>query len=237
MTRKYKKTKRRDIVEKIKKVMEPAKNSNCDTRYRSWEHCYQYFKTHKNGKGKKVDECACINLAFYLASWGMYRGSSFLLRHDYLIHKKAVAQILKNKDLSKDGAHKDIERVSGLVETIKSCYENNNVSDTLATKIILGTLGCLPAYDTFFVEGIKKLFNNNKKEYRGLLTPNKKSIEFLVQFYEDNKKEFEKAKEELKKMKDQDGNPLVRIDYPPMKLVDMYLWQLGGGATSNKQCD
>ena len=36
-------------------------------------------------------------LMFYLASWGMYRGSSFLLQKDYKIHIPVVEEVLKTK--------------------------------------------------------------------------------------------------------------------------------------------
>lgn len=51
-------------------------------RYRSWEHCYSNFM---NARGKQeVDyDYLSLQLAFYLASWGMYRESSFLLQKDY----------------------------------------------------------------------------------------------------------------------------------------------------------
>jgi hypothetical protein len=38
-------------------------------------------------------------MAFYLASWGMYRGSSFLLWKDYLIHQEVVDNIIAKKHL------------------------------------------------------------------------------------------------------------------------------------------
>jgi len=42
-------------------------------RYRSWEHCFLYFK---RDKAHALDEYAidqlALHLAFYLASWGMY---------------------------------------------------------------------------------------------------------------------------------------------------------------------
>lgn len=38
-----------------------------------------------------------LQLAFYLASWGMYRGSSFLLQKDYKIYIPVVEEVLKSK--------------------------------------------------------------------------------------------------------------------------------------------
>ena len=68
-------------------------------RYASWEHCYVFFKKffYPEDKEKDVDiDKAALNLAFYLASWGMYRGSSFLLQHDYKIHEGLIEEISKD---------------------------------------------------------------------------------------------------------------------------------------------
>ena len=52
--------------------------SNPDDRYTSFDYCYNYFKTTKD---LTIDiEKSCLTLGFYLASWGMFRGSSFLLQ-------------------------------------------------------------------------------------------------------------------------------------------------------------
>ena len=50
-----------------------------NARYLSWEHCYKVFAPHigKSPTDKDADFLA-LHLGFYLASWGMYRASSFL---------------------------------------------------------------------------------------------------------------------------------------------------------------
>ena len=65
-------------------------------RYRSWEHCYSHFM---NARGRNdVDyDYLSLQLAFYLASWGMYRGSSFLLQKDYRVHISVVKELLSEK--------------------------------------------------------------------------------------------------------------------------------------------
>lgn len=91
-------------------------------RYRSWEHCYSHFI--KARESKEVDyDYLSLQLAFYLASWGMYRGSSFLLQKDYKVH----IPVVKEQELK------------------------NQLSFTLITR----TLGCVPAYDRYFIAGIK----------------------------------------------------------------------------------
>ena len=53
-------------------------------RYKSWDNCFQAFSV------SKQTEIQVLELAFYLASWGMYRGSGGLLQKNHLIHKGAV---------------------------------------------------------------------------------------------------------------------------------------------------
>ena len=65
-------------------------------RYRSWEHCYSYFIKARGSQEIDYDYLS-LQLAFYLASWGMYRGSSFLLQKDYKVHIPVVKELLNEK--------------------------------------------------------------------------------------------------------------------------------------------
>lgn len=191
-------------------------------RYKSWEHCYQYFRQ------DNIDiKTACLHLAFYLASWGMYRGSSFLLWKDYLIHQDVVEHLIQHKHLQNiDYTNPDqsyVDEIFALIDWIKAWYKNNtgqingedkniNVTDTLATKILLGTLGCIPAYDRYFIDGIRSV---------GLKFSEVKKCNFLpiVSFYLGHKDQFDYVHQTIL---ESNG-----VHYPPMKLVDMYFWELG----------
>src|ERR1035437_2167110 len=61
----------------IETIVNEFKNdSKPEDRYTSFDYCYNYFRTTKD---LTTDiEKSCLTLGFYLASWGMYRGSSFL---------------------------------------------------------------------------------------------------------------------------------------------------------------
>ena len=69
-------------------VKEYIAKCNKNHRYLSWEHCYEAFGNPNNS----IDYLA-LHLAFYLASWGMYRGSTELLQKDYKIHIPVVEYI------------------------------------------------------------------------------------------------------------------------------------------------
>jgi len=206
-------------------------------RYKSWEHCYDFFKKIKD---EKIDneklELAKLHLAFYLASWGMYRGSSFILQKDYTIFKKIVQEILKKKysllwdvesNLNKkeemnklfivlyNQIENDLKEIKNSVKLhpdfkgVKKRYlnEREKISETLTTKILLGTIGCIPAYDRFFIFGL------GKEKIQKKFNP-KKSFSLMIDFYLKNKKELDTLRNKFK-------------GYPLMKILDMYFWIAG----------
>lgn len=175
------------MCQEVKKAIENGEiffnslQSNAHSRYKSWEHCFLIFA---NYKGKKLHEedidYLCLHLSFYLASWGMYRGSSFLLQRDYKIHASVVKELMEDKYLSlwsikceeyiKEET-KSLDLLFDLRKKLESIYSEvresvneelgtaipeSGISEILISKILMGTLGCVPAYDRFFVSGIKK---------------------------------------------------------------------------------
>lgn len=204
-------------------------------RYRSWEHCYSHFIKARGSK-KIDDDYLSLQLAFYLASWGMYRGSSFLLQKDYKVHIPAVKELLKNKYDALAGIectdfrnksnqqllkeiYFELEKIyKEIRENVKGQELKNELSSTLITKILMGTLGCVPAYDRYFIAGIK-----NQKVATG--NYNLKSILQLVDFYEKNSARLESVREKM----EVEGMP-----YPQMKLLDMGFWQVGFDLDTNK---
>ena len=87
----------------------------------------------------------------------------------------------------------------------------NRLSYTLITKILMGTMGCVPAYDRYFIVGIK-----NQKIATG--NYNIKSVLQLVDFYEKNALKLEPIRKEMK---------VYDLPYPQMKMLDMGFWQIG----------
>ncbi|MEP2023542.1 MAG: hypothetical protein ABJH98_05130 [Reichenbachiella sp.] len=191
-------------------------------RYKSWDNCYKAFSTSNSTDTKTLE------LAFYLASWGMYRGSSGLLQKNHLIHQGAVDIILssqklrcsKNREISKANIEAVLELKSKLAKHYKSISftkgsgESKPISptDTLLSKIMLGTLGCVPAYDRYFIDGLKEM----KMKHKSF---NQDSLNQLYNFIEDNKTEIIDAQ---KLIKDK-----TKSHYPVMKILDMYFWQIG----------
>lgn len=193
-------------------------------RYESWKHCFKAFDNIEND-----NDYLALHLGFYLASWGMYRGSTGLLQKDYKIHIGAV-QIIKKYypvlrcnekyEVSKIAINEIIKLKTELFDyynsfnyqTNKGTFEKKPPTDTLLSKIILGTLGCTPAFDRYFNDGIKV---KNLKATKF----NASSLEVLFDFVEKNRYEILELQQTFLKED--------RVYYPIFKIVDMYFWNEG----------
>ncbi len=139
-----------------------AKQKDCEHRFASWDYCYGLAQCMYARKKDLTDldyDYMALNLAFYLASWGMYRGSSFLLDKSYKIHIEPVKRIfskdelwngpLSSSELTAFG--KELANVYGVGEEVKASNDgiSGNMTDTLFTKILLGLTGNVIAYDRY----------------------------------------------------------------------------------------
>ena len=145
------------------------------------------------------------------------------------MHKEVVKEILLDKydelwniNIKEYSKIENQKLLMELVSNIKKIYNRvrlstkdkdvkTEISNTLITKVLMGTMGCVPAYDRYFIKGIKKY-----KKASGTFSI--KSILNLVEFYNENYIDFEKAREKMK---------IGDIEYPQMKIIDMCFWQIG----------
>ena len=182
------------------------------TRYRSWAYCYKAFREYRHDNNN-ID-LLCLHLAWYMASWGMLRGGSFLLKMDYLVHKPLVEAILSGEyDLlfqDKHGSHM-VPLSLEFSKEIHKAYGRRTLTDTFVTKIILGIFGCTPAYDRFFRYTARKF-----KVCSGSFNEN--SLNALWRYYEEHNQALESLRAELS---------ILEQRYTPMKLLDMCLFQIG----------
>lgn len=214
-----------DVIKDIKKSQ-----STIYHRGKSWEHCYVFFRNHeKFHNDEKLLDFAALHLGFFLASWGMLRGSSFLLQKDYKFYVPVVKILINSKynrlwnfNFFKESKGQDIDLLFQLRDDLEKKINENNTADRdnkrhelnlIITKIIMATMGCIPAYDRYFKNGLKKRIEKgvsfNRNSFKSLLD--------LVN--EDN---------ELKKLCRKEC--LIQgtnIKYPPMKLIDLHFWLLG----------
>lgn len=209
-----------DLIKAGKKFEEDSADKY--SRYKSWEFCYSKFQDTEYNK----DELA-IHISLYLASWGMYRGSTFLINKNYTINY-GIVEIIKefqrnNKEnikieskghlkrvLNNENFFNAIEKLGDEIEIYykdKGNIYNKNITDTLKTKIIMGTLGITPAYDTLFKNALDNIEEPITKKF------NAKSINECYKYYYKYFSKFSELRKNQFK------------DYPIMKIFDMCLWQ------------
>jgi hypothetical protein len=197
-------------------------------RYRSWEHCFQFFSRVSPDEVRRHRDAAALQLGFYLASWGMYRGSSFLLQRAYTAHLRVVDCLACPRFLPLwrtdfGSSEQDSALVASVLcaaDAVREAYiPFGRATDTLVTKVLLGTLGCLPACDRYFLAGFKIRGYSNFRMTASF-------IERLLLFCASNITELQTEQERIKHMSG--------ITYPLMKLVDMYFWQVGSESGSGR---
>jgi hypothetical protein len=141
-------------------VREYLRGRSSTGRYASFDYCFNYFQAfHDEGvtaaltSSEHLQE-SCLQLGFYLASWGMFRGRAELLQHS----ARSLAPVVEVIATANEAAWTaDADDYSAPVRaTLVDLYRRlasvlpGGRSQTLVTKTMLGVFGCVPAYDRFF---------------------------------------------------------------------------------------
>lgn len=217
------------------------KQRNGMHRFASWDYCYGLAQCMYARKKDLTDldyDYMALNLAFYLASWGMYRGSSFLLDKSYKIHIKPVKLIFSKDELWKGSLSsseltafgKELANVYGVGDKVRASNDgiSGNMTDTLFTKILLGLTGNVIAYDRYCKTALsslgfgKNFFRTNRDTSWDRLRND--GFETLADVLSDIKASYPKV--EFKDSRYVQTSEYV--PYPDAKNVDMFLFVLGG---------
>ena len=139
-----------------------SRGRQADERYASFDYCFNYFQSFREAGETQLLaspsnlQASCLQLGFYLASWGMLRGSTQLLQKSARYLSPVVRLIAETEEsfwrIDVDGYDDpNVELLLGQASGIRRAIGGG--SDTLVTKILLGVFGCVPAFDTFFKRG------------------------------------------------------------------------------------
>jgi hypothetical protein len=218
--------KQNDIRELIEKYNEM---NNPESRFCSFDYCYNYFHTNAGEQMIKDIEKSCLVIGFYLASWGMLRGSSFLLQKSAKFFEPLIRYFSK---LEKNFWDIDVNSYDhGTPAEVVAIYhgvKENVIGDrevrqiTLITKILLGVFGFIPAFDTNFIETFKFLSNGKY----GFTSVNSGTLGFIHQFYLDNQTDIDTLSREIQTVDFRTGKS-TGIYYTKAKIIDMYGWMKG----------
>lgn len=195
--------------------------SKPDDRYTSFDYCYNFFKLTND---LTIDiEKSCLVLGFYLASWGMFRGSSFLLQHS-VNHFRTIIEYVNSLD--KEVWNIDVDKYDkNNIELIKNIYKevrnrlipSGNADLTLVTKVLLGVFGFIPAFDSYFCESFRAISNGRC----GFRRVNEVSLNFVRDFYQVNKLSIDNLSDNTFSTDFISGKK-TEIKYPKAKIIDMY---------------
>lgn len=195
-----------------------------------WYHCFNYFCDSRYRLLTATDyNMLSLHLSVYLAQANMYHGSSFILQNGYKVHREAIElicasdyHVLSGISSQALGLSENQEKLFDLTRKITAIYHRirqatyerlgkkepeSPVSQQLITKVLLGTLGCVPAFDSRALSVFKQ-FN------LGPQTFSPESVASLVAFYQREASDFAELEVIIQRR---------QLNVPQMKLVDIIL--------------
>ena len=139
-----------DVAGRIDKLNNDERQYEGYKRGNSWMHCHNAFVSYSGRNLSDSDfDYLALQLAFYLASWGMYRGSSFLLELDYKIHVPAVEIMMEER-------YRDLFKM-----------ENPFVDPEIAKKykiLMFGEEGVYNSIEKHYLDAHKSIANQRRKD-------------------------------------------------------------------------
>lgn len=162
----------------------------------SWDFAFNYFQDHP--RPTESIEFSCMQLGYYLASWGMLRGSSYLFNKTNARHYTRTIEVIEK--LTPDASGIDADRWSdpAAQEVLLECYARlresllppDRSAVTLVTKVMLGVWGNVPAYDTYF-QGTFRSLSGDGKERSAANKFDARSLTLLGDFYQQHAEEVD----------------------------------------------
>lgn len=190
-------------------------------RYASFDYCFNYFQEARESGDTAwlADDdhllVSCLHLGFYLARWGMMRGSSDLLQRSVRELVPAVRLIAAEPTATWEfDADNYADTADGILEFAQRLRATFTAvaSDTLVTKTMLGVFGCIPAFDRFFRTGF------------GCYALCRATLSGIGQFYKEHQAKIDAQR--IFTLDFRTGHDTTRI-YPKAKIIDMAFFQKG----------
>jgi len=206
-----------------------------ERRFASFDYCFNYFQSFWES-GNVADIAAaeniplsCLHLGFYLASWGMFRGSSGLRSRSLKQFEPVVELIARTPSdvwavdahcYSEEICHRLVSIANSIGEALH--YPNGAwPTRTLETKIMLGVFGNVPAFDSRVVAGLRKTRLTGRFGFRALRD--------IGRFYDDHRAVIEQYRECT--LSFATGQPTQRR-YTRAKVIDEIFYIEGRGGVS-----
>lgn len=209
-------------------LRDDSTNAPSRRRERSWDFCFNYFQD--NPRPTRNMELSCLQLGYYLASWGMLRGSAFLFKETNALHYRSAIEVIEQHNEAMLGVDVDQYNEDSVLGNLDSAWyairdsllPEGGSASTLVSKVMMGVWGCLPSYDTYFVRTMRHLAGEQK--IRGLRGVSHESLLFLHEIWKAHEEEIEAVRHSNPPWTFQAGTPGAR----PMtraKVLDIFGFQ------------
>lgn len=199
-------------------------------RERSWDFCFNYFQ--ENSTPTQDMELSCLQLGYYIASWGMLRGSTYLFRETNARHYQSTIEVIEryNPEMRElndrplfDPKAQELT-LAAYADLRRAILPKGGTALTLVTKVMMGVWGTVPSFDKYFIMGFRSLGEGREKA--AFNTLGIRSLSLLEEFYGQNKMEIEGLARAYKTL-DFTSGKLTERRFTCAKIVDMYGFSLG----------
>jgi hypothetical protein len=194
----------------------------------SFDFCFNYFQSFR--RSNKIEaiakseniELSCLQIGFFLASWGMFRNSP-LGKSSSKLYQRLIENLVGfdraiwDIDVADYG---DAAKVSLLIKCGNMIATSlGHDSDILRTKVMLAVFGSVPAFDNNFTLPGFGLG-------RSPLPFREENLKKILAFYNTNKSEIDSH--QISTLDFLTGQP-TGLFYPRAKIIDMIGYVEGGG--------
>ena len=200
-------------------------------RGRSWDFCFNYFQDHP--EPTRDLELSCLQLGYYLASWGMLRGSSYLARETNVSHYVQAVEMIEAANPGLRGIDADHYHESDVRALLLKTYSDlrqvllprGGRAVTLVSKVMLGVWGVLPSFDIYLIKGFRRLADT-PAERSAFNQPSHRSLTLLGEFYLTHAAEIDRLTRRFTTVDFSTRHPTER-HLTQAKVIDMFGFQSG----------
>lgn len=200
----------------------------------SFDYCFNYF-AHNLTPSNDMEK-SCLVLGYYLASWGMLRGSSYLFQRTNARHYWPVIEFIEEHGPELRALTVDRFDQAEVTEQVVGAYQQigaillpeGGSKVVLVTKTMLGIFGNIPAYDSFLTATFADLFKDRKRH--SFNEVDERTLGFIGEFYQANREDIDDLAGRLRTVDFETQQP-TDITIPKAKIIDMYGFQTSFGAS------
>lgn len=207
-------------------------------RERSWDLCYDHFQNHPHPA--EAMELSSLHLGYYLASWGMLRGSTFLFQNTNALHYRGVIDVIQKHNESMRGWDVPDYLQEGQYEQYDAAWSDlkqallpeGGAALTLVSKVMVGVWGCIPSFDTYFLQTFQGRLSTTPAEKRAWRNAGHDSLRMMTEIWQAHQEEIERVRTSYQVLSSATGQPTPR-HLTRAKVLDIYGFQAAAAGRTN----